>query len=509
MNLIVKSWKNKRDFIWKYKEKVFSCIITTLFFWSVYRIMLVQHFSADSYRYYANPLLNNKGNLALGRIGDFIVNEIICRLGLNYVRNQFIFVIILILTVSISVELIYNHYIKICNGQINWNKKLVLKSAIILMFCNVFILEWFIYTEMAFLWSLSLIFMDLAVIQITPQCNVKHMIRSIVYVFVSVSFYQASISYFVIFALIGIYIGYAGKLNKSSFTDSIKVFICGGLGGIFNLAFIKLMQILNIVQSTNRTESLSLDLWINNIETIFQNIKRWLLDSYGLLPKYSLIVIVLIMYTLLVVGLIKKKKKLNLIYIILLIIMCNIMVYIPHFLTSTVWMAQRTITSFFVFLIIPYIILNVQNVGQKIQKLSIVTFLIFLIINIRQIEEISVDVIASNKIDEEISYLIQDEIQKYEMQNNTKIKNISLVNDINPHWGYNAIEYVCFDTNLRSYVVNWGGVDCINYYNKTEYNSVEMNENIYETHFSGKNWDFLDLDEQMVFQGDTLYMVSY
>ena len=147
--------------------------------------------------------------------------------------------------------------------------------------------------------------------------------------------------------------------------------------------------------------------------------------------------------------------------------------------------------------------------GQKIQKLSIVTFLIFLIINIRQIEEISVDVIASNKIDEEISYLIQDEIQKYEMQNNTKIKNISLVNDINPHWGYNAIEYVCFDTNLRSYVVNWGGVDCINYYNKTEYKSVEMNENIYETHFSGKNWDFLDLDEQMVFQGDTLYMVSY
>ena len=192
-------------------------------------------------------------------------------------------------------------------------------------------------------------FYDLAVIQITPQCDLKHIIRSIAYVFVSVSFYQASISYFVIFALIGIYIGYAGKLNKSSFTDSIKVFICGGLGGIFNLAFIKLMQILNIVQSTNRTESLSLDLWINNIETIFQNIKRWLLDSYGLLPKYSLIVIVLIMYALLVVGLIKKKKKLNLIYIILLIIMCNIIVYIPHFLTSTVWMAQRTITSFLLF----------------------------------------------------------------------------------------------------------------------------------------------------------------
>lgn len=88
----------------------------------------------------------------------------------------------------------------------------------------------------------------------------------------------------------------------------------------------------------------------------------------------------------------------------------------------------------------------------------------FIILNIVQIQNIGVNHIASNKIDRQYALMINNEIEKYEMQNNTKITNIATSLDMQPTYFYKGIEYAIYDTNIRAFITSWADVNIINYY---------------------------------------------
>ena len=58
------------------RQKLMNFGKMAVFYLLVYGVMLIPHYSADSFAYNVNPLQNNKGNLALGRVGDYIINQI-------------------------------------------------------------------------------------------------------------------------------------------------------------------------------------------------------------------------------------------------------------------------------------------------------------------------------------------------------------------------------------------------------------------------------------------------
>lgn len=494
----------------KVKAKIISLVVMIAIFFLIYSAMLVRHYSADSFAYNAHPLQNNEANLALGRIGDYFVNKIIVMFGGNYVRNQFIFVFILIMTMAVVSEKIYCHYLKCADEELQLSQKIVLKLSIILMFANVFVMEWYIFVEMTFIWSLSLIFMALAVGQIQKGFSVKKMILSIIFLMVSVSFYQATIGYYIFFSLMAVYIMNRGRLGKNAFIDSIKVIVCGGFGGGINLLLIRILQIMGIAQTTGRTENITLPMLFENMCVVWNNILTWVITTRGLLPKYTVLIsIVLISIVLLWVIIVEKGKIKNIVYIGLLVVVCNGMVYFPHLMTSTVWMAQRTIASFFVIITIPAIVIAVKANNRICRYMCGGIIGIVLVLNVWKIQDISANVIASNRIDEEVAYMIQDKISQYENESGVEIKKISICKDKYTTWGNKSVEYVCMDTNLRVFNVSHSGVACINYYNNTSYETADISSEIYKQYFENKDWNILNLKEQLVFEGDTAYLVSY
>lgn len=492
------------------KEKYRDFIKMLVLYCLIYGVMLVPHYSADSFAYNVNPLQNNTGNLALGRIGDYFTNQIVVKLGGNYVRQQFLFVFILILTLAIVTNGLFKFFLKIYPHNLGKCARNILKIVLILMFSNIFLMEWFIFVEMTFIWSLSLLFMFWSVIQVRDKFTIKQMACSSILLTISVSFYQATIGFYVFFALMSVYVANDGRLDKKSFLNSVKVMVCGAVGGGFNLGFIKVMQLLGLVSVTGRTENMSVQMLLNNVRIILNNIVKWLFDAYGLLPRYTLIIFVVIIYTLLVIYFVQEKCSIfDIIYVLLLIMACNVMVYLPHLMTSAVWMAQRTIASFLILITLPVLVIIFREKKQNFLCFNFVVLVILLGINVYEIQTISVDMIASNRIDQEVAYLINDKIVDYENATGEKINNISICKDLYPTWGNKSIKHVCLDTNLRVFNVSHSGVHCINYYNETNYNAVEMPENVYKEYFENKNWDMLNLDEQMIFDGDTVYLASY
>ena len=42
-----------------------------------------------------------------------------------------------------------------------------------------------------------------------------------------------------------------------------------------------------------------------------------------------------------------------------------------------------------------------------------------------------------------------------------------------------------------------------------DFEKVPMDENVYQTYFEGKNWDYFDAAEQLVIIGDTAYWAIF
>lgn len=486
------------------KEYICDIIVFLLF----YGIMLIKHYSIDSYTYFANPLQNNVGNLALGRFGDYIINLIVCKLNLNYVTHQFFFVGILIITFIFSSKMIYGKFVE--SFEFNTTQKVLLKISIWLMYCNVFVQEWFAYVEMDFAWSLSILFMTMAVLEISSELTIKSMIKITLLCIISFGFYQATIGYFISFGVIAVYIEHKGDLNRQSFFENIKLLLCGFISGLFNVILIKVWQMTGRVQQTSRTESLTMERLVENLKVSAKAVAKWIVDSNTLLPKYFLVTAIIIMIVLVCISVFGQKSKWgDMLYIFLVGLVCNVLVYAPHLMTSTIWMAQRTIVSFWVIFLVPCVFLAVKFRGKWLNEIAVGVMMILLVMNWYRVQDLSVDVIAKNRIDEEIAYMIQDRILSYQSETGIEVEKIGVLNDSAPTWRYASNNYACYDTNLREYVVNWAAVDCINFYNKTDYRGCDISEEIYAKYFEGKNWDGLNLSEQMVFEKDTVYLAGY
>lgn len=493
------------------KDKIKSFFITVIFVLVSYSLMLYPHYSPDSFYYHENrvAMSNGTGNLALGRFGNYLVDKIMVRLDFDYIESQFMCSIFLILCISFAIEIISCKFDKLYE---NTRQKNISKLAIIIAFCNVFLMEWFIFMEVTFQWAFSIIFMILAFIQLQENFNVKKMLLCIVFQSLSVGFYQATIGYFVIFSMLWIYVFSKGILNKKSIILNIKALSCGAIAGISNVIFIKIMQLIGQVNETSRTSSISIQTIKENVIYMFRNLDYLLVRNFDLFPPKLLIMLVCISYIFLIYFMANNTKvKLanKFIYMLVLVISCRGIVYFPHIITSQVWMAQRTIASFWTIISLPIIVMCSMNIESLLKTVCPIIVGIALFVNIIYIQFISIEVIASNKIDAERARSIYYKISEYEAKSGVNISTIAICQDKNMTYINDGIHFKAFDLNRRALSVDGACIECINFYNQQNYKKGDMDPYVYEKYFADKDWTTFNIDEQMVFIEDVLYLVIY
>ncbi len=483
------------------KEYIGFC----LFYLIVFAIMLNRHYSIDAFAYSRNSTNAYVGNLNLGRFGNYVVFGLFR--NINIVTHQRIFTYILIITLSIVSCTLYIHLKKHIH---NLKYDIILKTSVIIVFCNVFMIDFFVYIEMVLAWCFGIVLVMLALLQIDRNMTIKNWLLMFLFMLMSVSFYQALIGFFVYFALIDIYILNEGKLTKSAFWNSAGVLLCGGGAGIFNIGLLRVLQKIGIAQAESRTEDRGLQGILSNIKEICGNIKNLFFNTHGFMPAYMVLIALIIMYGMIIVTLIYRREAWQqYIYIFLLIVCVRGVVYVPHLLASTVWMAPRSIISYWSIFSMPCIILLVWNVDKLSLCIEGILAVIVMGTNIVNIQMVSENVIATNRLDEQVAYMIQQKIDLYEEKSGQIVDTIYIRNDDNPSYKYKAIDFQQFELCERIYNVSWGCVEAINYYNNKEYITVLMDDASFANRFSKKDWDSLNLDEQMVFDGNSLYFVAY
>lgn len=186
--------------------------------------------------------------------------------------------------------------------------------------------------------------------------------------------------------------------------------------------------------------------------------------------------------------------------------------FAPHIIASVVWLAPRTMPGIFhvlTFLTIAIAVKIDAKEDKRLCGLTVGAMCLFLALNAYSAAGIVTNNIATNRLDENYAREIETRIEEYQNSTGNEIYKIATVNDENPTYSYEGIQYVTHDMNIRGLVVSWGDVNLINYYCDKNYEKVPMPDEIYDAYFKGKDWSVFDLDAQTVFVDDTLYLAMY
>lgn len=493
----------------EFESSNIKVFITHLIFVGIaYVMFLKMHFSVDSYAI----IYDNLGMqyLMQGRMVTYFLNLIFNKLNINPTLNQQIFSVYLIISIAVSSTILFSIISKYLQS-LKFSQWILVNISIILSFINVFLLEWFLYPEITFFLGTGLVSTVAAIYILNKGNRIINIIGSFLFLMISMGIYQANLGIFIIYSLVICLIKNKMNLNIVSLKESFIILFIGFFNSVLNVLLLKLAIVLGIAVKGDRAPSFNFEVIKTNIEGVLRVQKSIWNNAYNFLPKYSVSIFGIVLFFMLGYLLRKNKYcKKNIAYFICVIVINYLIIFAPHLFTSNLWLAQRTIVGFFMFLssIIILVMFNCKN-NNKMEKALLVISSTFLIVNYIQIHNIGINHMKSNRLDQEYASMINQEIEKYENQNNIKVKYIAAENDTKPTYNYKNIGYSIYDTNIRAFITPWANVNMINYFSGKNYIKVPMDSTIYEKYFKGKNWNEFSKDEQFIFVGDTLYLILY
>lgn len=116
----------------------------------------------------------------------------------------------------------------------------------------------------------------------------------------------------------------------------------------------------------------------------------------------------------------------------------------------------------------------------------------------------------SNEKDLTYARMIYDQILQYEANGGDTITKVAYTHDEVCYDAYDDVYYKFGEINARSiHRTGWMLLRKATRNEDREFSLVDMNEEVARIHFSGRDWDTFRPQEQLVFQGDTLYWCVY
>ena len=463
-----------------------------------YGIFVRMHYSVDTY----SVFFEDNANIQLqnSRYLNFLIGSLFIELNINPVLYQCLFTVILILSLSWCTARGTYWVNSMINSNNDLKLRIIIWFIILVMFINVFVLEWFLYPEITLYYAIAILFAVEASMSILKNQTLKSYMLSFILLIMSLFSYQAVMPVFIIFYL-------SCVILDRNMQEKVKA-VFGGIlvGALGSLSLIIIQKVFHIEGS--RTASLSLKNIFENMYILLMFQKKLWINQMGLFLKYVLIGFILVIIAILFV----KKRNIilkNIVQFLMILIINYCIIFMPHLVSSSLWLAERTLVAFWVF-ISSIGIMAIWLVKDDNERYVIgAIYAVIVVLNIIFIWKIGINHFQSNFEDYQYVCQIEEKIEEYERTSGVDVKNIATCQDENFQYSYSDIRYIYCDTNVKCFSVQWGDVAAINYYTGSNYKKIDMNNEIFEKYFKDKDWNAFYPDEQLIFVDDTLYICFY
>lgn len=476
---------------------------TILLYIVVYGIMLVPHYSVDSYSVWNDLDELVWAPLSSGRLFFALWAMFFHWINFNPVDHQWIGVIALILALAFAHITVYKSYSNIFNSKITVWKKGAVWCSIGVVFCNPFLAEWFYYVETAIVYATAVVFCALAVKRLTFNTT-KSWLLAFVYAVIAVNSYQAIISNFLILGAVYFLIENRFKLSVRSFFSIAGTVVVSAAASITALICTKVIPIMAGI--TPRFSQIS----------VWDNI-RYIISCQGILWKsglrlmleYWLVVALLICLVVIIVRLCAEKEWLGLLWTAIVLSGCYLSSFLVHYVNSSQWMVPRSTVSFFCFVACLMICAVWLWPDQNHNSVVVAGLtLVFLLGCSLQVFRVTLQQIETNHFDRDEMVQIDQAIQKYEKENNIQVTKCTLNWDQSITYVYSQITLAYGEINQRAFSVQWVALNAMEFYTGRRLEEIQAPEEI-ATEFQKQNWTELNIEEQLIFDGDTVHIGVY
>ena len=488
--------------------KYLIIVATTLLFCQNF---LQMHYSSDTYVLYDLGYMEYPSQYFL--LDGRLISTLVCYLAgiLNipipaYIIGMDFIGIILIATAIYMMDRILENIIKPEKKIV----KLMLLASCFILILNQFTLEYLLFPESAVM-CLGVLFNVIAVKLMVDNPKHKY-IKIFLALLVAVFCYQGLLNMFPVLAIL-VYIvkqivdkrEYKEK-EKEFFIEMIKLAIIVIVVLAICMVAIKVGKVL---LNSNQDRMMHLVDWeavMLRGETVLEYLDELWNKTMHMLPDNINNIILIITFVSLVV--LKTKKEMIVQYVLLLIVSFTICI-VPMFLFNT-GIAGRVNEPLTMIWGVSLIVLLAQstNISERkrtnfIYGLVIVSFIINNIFIMQNITEH----IASNRVEENMGKTIKYALDKYEEETGNTITKFAYAYDKTPQQYAVGIRPIGSLTE-RKLACSWSISQAINFYCERKLEKVRMPIEIYTEKMIDKDYTEFS-EEQLAFEGDTLYMLVY
>lgn len=490
----------------KYKNKIALSVIMVIICYGTY---IFPHYSQDVYAKYAEPReLVGTGLqwvMSSGRFMYAILNKILTSVfDSNVPMNIFLNIFVL----AMFSLLVYYTFLKIMEQNSNIDENICF-VAVCLIYLNPLFCDWLQFPECAPIYIIGLFLAVFSANSLFGNSKYCYWFSAGLLI-LAVGIYQPVIVYFVLIILLNIWNLW---ISKTKTIKSIVKLIVVAIWEYVLASGVQFIIILGGKFILNAQNRISNDV-ANNVSVVLKEQKSlWLLQNTGSI-SYIYFLAVIVTICCFAVCLKQFDSEINKGIIVGIYMLFGFVFYVSLFVTHIFiesWMSQRTLTGFFAllaFLSIMSLKLETENaVVLFFEKIMYILLIVTLVLSIYRTNRLSIDLIKTNSIDKEISWLVEQQIEKYELESGKCVNKIAYCTDDSLTWAYEGI-FSQYDLNVRGWAKMWSISGMIDFYTGRKLENIEMPEQIYKEHFQGKNWNYFDKD-QVYCDNDTVYICVY
>ena len=473
-------------------------------------------YNADTvfYRYQETGAAINV-RLEEGRYLLALMNFLLPLFGINVAKRIGITVLCNILLFCLTLIVMYD---LLCSeDKVNWFHAL----CVDLIFINVFASEMFMFAETLFGFGFGYLFSALAV---RAFCR-KQYVRFVLYLCIGVCFYQYTIIIAAILLLFSVGKEERWQLSGTAFFRSFFGSVTCLVVGFLNMESTKVLACLGILstEKVRNEQQVSLHI-LDKLSDILNDMHVVLYDAKGLMIGAGVpLVVSLVTAGLLVIYVIRYRDWNRLVYVCLLTIVCFFLWSVLPLVRATYENPPRMSFSFFMIQGL-FLLLTLQLWGNlsereenkvKQQDKQTTTCLIltqsiigaYVLVQLLSVQNIVNNRYASQAIDETYVRLMYQRILDYEEESGINVTKLATCNDQSVSDYYREVSTATDSINER--VLGKASWSIVCDVSGRLFERIDMDADVYNCYFSGKNWDHLDLDQQLVIREDTAYWCIY
>lgn len=388
------------------------------------------------------------------------------------------------------------------------SNKIIAMLISILIVINPFTIELMIYLEKG-LMILSLCASIYAVYYVMNYFEDKrklNLAKAIIALLISTFSYQGVTPIFVCISL-ALIMKYSNTI-KDFIKNNVVVAFCFAIPYLLNFLCIQLFY-----TSTRISGDKSL---LANSMKIFSMLPSMIIDTYHTLPKYTFVIVFVLLVLIYMVAVILNKKRkptfsvtktlFGYFYVILGTFLVTILPQLVLETKSVELVARSTIAFGAIIGITMLYTFSMLDIQPKIQTLiKLITF-VYLIIELFWLHNLILDHYTLNYLDFQTATLIEQEIEKYEKLNNTKIHYIVYYEDSNISNSYPSL---INDDQINQKISSmYSRLPLLNFVSGKNYQETANYKGEYDQFFKQHNWDFFD-SEQLIFENDTVHICQF